>query len=92
MQKVVKRIVGGLVGFMVGTALLAGTAGAHVLTVTNRGNGETRHHWVGAGGAAHGKGLVTACERHRDNGRSAAQIDTPWNPPEDCTHGGPPPG
>ena len=87
MQKMVKRIVGGLIGFMAGTALLAGTAGAHVLTVTNRGNGEVREHWVGAGGAGHGRGLVTACERHRDNGRSVARIDTPWNPPEDCTHG-----
>lgn len=91
MQKMVKRVVGVLVALMVGTALLAGTAGAHVLTVTNRGNGEVHEHWVGAGGAAHGKGLVKACEAHRDRGQSAAAIDTPWNPPEDCTHGGPPP-
>lgn len=86
MQKMVKRIVGALVALMVGAALLAGTAGAHVLTVENRGNGEIQERWVGGGGAAHGKGLVTACERHKAHGHSAALIDTPWNPGS-CTHG-----
>lgn len=83
-----KRIVGGLSALMVGTALLAGTAGAHVLTVTPRGNGEVQERWVGAGGAAHGHGLVSACEAHHAHGHGAALIDTPWNSPENCEHGG----
>ncbi|HEV2069017.1 MAG TPA: hypothetical protein VGR26_04405 [Acidimicrobiales bacterium] len=86
MQKMVKRIVGVLVALMVGAALLAGTAGAHVLMVDNRGNGAQEWRWVGGEGAAHGKGLVTACEVQHAHGRSAALIDTPWNSPENCTH------
>ena len=81
-----KRIIAGLAAVLASFLLYTGTAGAHVLFVTNRGNGEVREHWVGGRGAGHGKGLVVACERHRDNGRSAAQIDTPWNPPENCRH------
>ena len=81
------RRVAGLAVFVAGTALLAGTAGAHVLTVENRGNGAVQERWVGGGGAAHGTGLVTACEVHHAHGHSAALIDTPWNPAENCTHG-----
>lgn len=87
MQKTVKRLAGGLAAFMAGGALLAGTAGAHVLTVDNRGQGQVQERWVGGGGASHGTGLVTACQVHHDHGHGAALIDTPWNPPENCTHG-----
>ncbi len=86
MQKMVKRMVGVLVALMVGAALFAGTAGAHMLTVNNRGNGAPEARWVGGNGASHGKGLVTACEVQHAHGRSAALIDTPWNSPANCTH------
>ena len=88
MPKMKRRIVGGLVAFGVGTSILGGTAGAHVLIVENRGNGEVRHRWVGGEGAAHGKGLVTACQVHHEHGHGAALIDTPWNSAENCEHGG----
>lgn len=82
-----KRMVAGLLALSASSVLVGGTAGAHVLTVTPRGNGDVQERWVGAGGAAHGHGLVAACEAHHDHGKSAALIDTPWNPPENCTHG-----
>lgn len=89
MQKMVKRLVGVSVGLLIGAGALTGTAGAHELTVSNRGNGAAQEpRWVGAGGAAHGKGLVTACEAHHAHGHSAALIDTPWNSPGNCEHGG----
>lgn len=89
MQKMVKRLVGFSVGFLIGGSALTGTAGAHVLTVNNGGNGAVQEgRWVGGRGAAHGKGLVTACEAHHAHGHSAALIDTPWNSPENCEHGG----
>lgn len=88
MQQVMKRVVAFWIAVLVGTALLGGTASAHVLIVENRGNGETREVWVGAGSTSHGTGLVSACEAHHDHGHSAAMIDTPWNSPENCMHGG----
>lgn len=91
MKRMMRRVLGGVIALLVSTAVLGGTAGAHVLTVENRGNGEAKEFWVGAGSAAHGTGLVSACEAHRDHGHGAATIHTPWNPEEDCTHGGPPP-
>ena len=89
MQKVVKRLVGVSVGLLIGTGILTGTASAHVLTVDSQGSGAAQEErWVGGNGAAHGKGLVTACEAHHAHGHSAALIDTPWNSPENCEHGG----
>ncbi len=82
-----KRIMAGIAAAAASCVLFTGTAGAHVLTVANRGNGQVQEErWVGAGGAAHGHGLVAACHAHHDHGNSAALIDTPWNSPENCTH------
>lgn len=86
MKNTTKALMGLLIALVASVALLAGTAGAHVLEVENRGNGNVQERWVGAGGAAHGTGLVTACESHRAHGHAAALIDTPWNPGS-CTHG-----
>ncbi len=82
-----KRVIAGVAVLLGSGVLYTGTAGAHVLTVTPRGNGAVQERWVGADGAAHSHGLVTACEAHHRHGNSAALIDTPWNPPENCQHG-----
>ncbi len=42
--------------------------------------------WVGGGGAAHGHGLVSACEATADN--DVVSISAPWNELNPCKHGG----
>lgn len=59
-------------------ALSAGSAGAHVITVTNPRTGVTvTEGWVGADSAAHTSGLVAACMATWGNG--AVSISAPWN-------------
>lgn len=82
------RVAAALGATGMGLALMTGTANAHFLTVTDPQTGEVVHEgWVGAGGAAHGHGLVNACEATTDSG-AAALIHTPWNSTANCEHGG----
>ena len=52
----------------------APSASAHLVFVTPPGEGNGTVRWVGAGGAAHGHGLVRACERTTDEDSPSAAV------------------
>ncbi len=56
----------------------ASSAAAHIVVVTPPGGGNVPPpHWVGAGGAAHGAGLVHACMMTMANPAAAVFLAPP---------------
>ena len=65
--------------------LAASPAAAHIVVVSPPGGGDGTVRWVGAGGAAHGAGLVHACMMTMGNQSAAVFLAPPSF--TGCVHG-----